>query len=179
MVFCHTQLYVLSFLFLSFLPLWFCPPPSLLPLPVPPLLLSSLHWVCGLGVIRHMHAEIISSIKNLQLDGEDPRKLLQSWGRLRFPRHVLQWVCRQTWHPSCTRSVQFSSLRQKMQPFLYIDGVLFIEDNSWTSSTTSINRSMNLIKRLLTCDGIFLKVNSFEACWVSQQSDKLHTESFM
>uniref|UniRef100_A0A671YXU7 Myosin IXB n=1 Tax=Sparus aurata TaxID=8175 RepID=A0A671YXU7_SPAAU len=26
---------------------------------------------------------IISSIKNLQLDGEDPRKLLQSWGRLR------------------------------------------------------------------------------------------------
>ncbi|XP_068174654.1 unconventional myosin-IXb isoform X3 [Antennarius striatus] len=39
---------------------------------------------------KHMHAEIISSIKNLQLDGEDPRKLLQSWGRLRFPRHVLQ-----------------------------------------------------------------------------------------
>uniref|UniRef100_I3J098 Myosin IXB n=1 Tax=Oreochromis niloticus TaxID=8128 RepID=I3J098_ORENI len=33
-------------------------------------------------------AEIISSIKNLQLDGEDPRKLLQSWGRLRFPRHI-------------------------------------------------------------------------------------------
>ncbi|XP_063321783.1 si:zfos-588f8.1 isoform X3 [Pelmatolapia mariae] len=39
---------------------------------------------------KNMHAEIISSIKNLQLDGEDPRKLLQSWGRLRFPRHVLQ-----------------------------------------------------------------------------------------
>ncbi|XP_062251057.1 si:zfos-588f8.1 isoform X2 [Platichthys flesus] len=39
---------------------------------------------------KDMHAEIISSIKNLQLDGEDPRKLLQSWGRLRFPRHVLQ-----------------------------------------------------------------------------------------
>ncbi|XP_054873437.1 unconventional myosin-IXb isoform X3 [Amphiprion ocellaris] len=39
---------------------------------------------------KEMHAEIISSIKNLQLDGEDPRKLLQSWGRLRFPRHVLQ-----------------------------------------------------------------------------------------
>uniref|UniRef100_A0A3B4FH16 Myosin IXB n=1 Tax=Pundamilia nyererei TaxID=303518 RepID=A0A3B4FH16_9CICH len=38
---------------------------------------------------KNMHAEIISSIKNLQLDGEDPRKLLQSWGRLRFPRHVL------------------------------------------------------------------------------------------
>uniref|UniRef100_A0A6Q2XQ64 Myosin IXB n=1 Tax=Esox lucius TaxID=8010 RepID=A0A6Q2XQ64_ESOLU len=27
-----------------------------------------------------MHAQIISSIKDLQLDGEDPRKLLQSWG---------------------------------------------------------------------------------------------------
>uniref|UniRef100_H3DDJ4 Myosin IXB n=1 Tax=Tetraodon nigroviridis TaxID=99883 RepID=H3DDJ4_TETNG len=39
---------------------------------------------------KNMHAEIISSIKNLQLDGEDPRKLLQSWGRLRFPRHILQ-----------------------------------------------------------------------------------------
>ncbi|XP_024135205.1 unconventional myosin-IXb isoform X3 [Oryzias melastigma] len=39
---------------------------------------------------KDMHAEIISSIKNLQLDGEDPRKLLQSWGRLRFPRHILQ-----------------------------------------------------------------------------------------
>uniref|UniRef100_A0A3Q3FHY3 Myosin IXB n=1 Tax=Labrus bergylta TaxID=56723 RepID=A0A3Q3FHY3_9LABR len=39
---------------------------------------------------KDMHAEIISSIKNLQLDGEDPRKLLQSWGRLSFPRHVLQ-----------------------------------------------------------------------------------------
>ncbi|KAM9384178.1 unconventional myosin-IXb isoform 2-T2 [Pholidichthys leucotaenia] len=39
---------------------------------------------------KDMHAEIISSIKNLQLDGEDPRKLLQSWGRIRFPRHVLQ-----------------------------------------------------------------------------------------
>ncbi|XP_078802561.1 unconventional myosin-IXb isoform X8 [Oryzias latipes] len=39
---------------------------------------------------KEMHAEMISSIKNLQLDGEDPRKLLQSWGRLRFPRHILQ-----------------------------------------------------------------------------------------
>ncbi|KAM6922105.1 unconventional myosin-IXb isoform 2-T2 [Xenentodon cancila] len=39
---------------------------------------------------KDMHAEIISSIKNLQMDGEDPRKLLQSWGRLRFPRHILQ-----------------------------------------------------------------------------------------
>ncbi|CAM9290724.1 unnamed protein product [Lampetra planeri] len=27
--------------------------------------------------------------KTSGLDGEDPRKLLQSWGRLRFPRHVL------------------------------------------------------------------------------------------
>lgn len=42
--------------------------------------------------ISDMHAQIISSIKDLQLDGEDPRKLLQSWGRLRFPRHLLQWV---------------------------------------------------------------------------------------
>ncbi|XP_075878957.1 unconventional myosin-IXb isoform X3 [Nelusetta ayraudi] len=41
-------------------------------------------------IYKDMHAEIISSIKNLQLDGEDPRKLLQTWGRLRFPRHVLQ-----------------------------------------------------------------------------------------
>ncbi|KAL1252122.1 hypothetical protein QQF64_019918, partial [Cirrhinus molitorella] len=39
---------------------------------------------------KDMHAQIITSIKDLQLDGEDPRKLLQSWGRLRFPRHVLQ-----------------------------------------------------------------------------------------
>ncbi|XP_049585087.1 unconventional myosin-IXb isoform X2 [Syngnathus scovelli] len=39
---------------------------------------------------KDMHAQMISSIKNLQLDSEDPRKLLQSWGRLRFPRHVLQ-----------------------------------------------------------------------------------------
>uniref|UniRef100_A0A667YIW7 Myosin IXB n=1 Tax=Myripristis murdjan TaxID=586833 RepID=A0A667YIW7_9TELE len=39
---------------------------------------------------KDMHAQIISSIKDLQLDGEDPRKLLQSWGRLRFPRHILQ-----------------------------------------------------------------------------------------
>uniref|UniRef100_A0A671Q2Y7 Unconventional myosin-IXb-like n=1 Tax=Sinocyclocheilus anshuiensis TaxID=1608454 RepID=A0A671Q2Y7_9TELE len=39
---------------------------------------------------REMHVQIINSIKDLQLDGEDPRKLLQSWGRLRFPRHVLQ-----------------------------------------------------------------------------------------
>ncbi|KAK5870302.1 hypothetical protein PBY51_024952 [Eleginops maclovinus] len=41
---------------------------------------------------KDMHAEIISSIKSLQLDGDDPRKLLQSWGRLRFPRHVLQKI---------------------------------------------------------------------------------------
>uniref|UniRef100_A0A8B9KBA6 Myosin IXB n=1 Tax=Astyanax mexicanus TaxID=7994 RepID=A0A8B9KBA6_ASTMX len=39
---------------------------------------------------RDIHAQIMSSIKDLQLDGEDPRKLLQSWGRLRFPRHFLQ-----------------------------------------------------------------------------------------
>nr|XP_057930362.1 unconventional myosin-IXb isoform X6 [Doryrhamphus excisus] len=39
---------------------------------------------------KDMHAQIIRSIKNLQMDGEDPRKLLQSWGRLRFPRRVLQ-----------------------------------------------------------------------------------------
>ncbi|XP_049321383.1 unconventional myosin-IXb isoform X2 [Astyanax mexicanus] len=39
---------------------------------------------------KDIHAQIMSSIKDLQLDGEDPRKLLQSWGRLRFPRHFLQ-----------------------------------------------------------------------------------------
>ncbi|KAI4903676.1 hypothetical protein NFI96_030952 [Prochilodus magdalenae] len=39
---------------------------------------------------REIHAQIMSSIKDLQLDGEDPRKLLQSWGRLRFPRHFVQ-----------------------------------------------------------------------------------------
>ncbi|XP_051978155.1 unconventional myosin-IXb isoform X3 [Xyrauchen texanus] len=39
---------------------------------------------------RDMHDQIINSIKDLQLDGEDPRKLLKSWGRLRFPRHALQ-----------------------------------------------------------------------------------------
>ncbi|CAL8308382.1 unnamed protein product [Lota lota] len=39
---------------------------------------------------KDMHAQIVSSINDLQLDSEDPRKLLQSWGRLRFPRHVLQ-----------------------------------------------------------------------------------------
>uniref|UniRef100_A0A8C2PXS1 Myosin IXB n=1 Tax=Cyprinus carpio TaxID=7962 RepID=A0A8C2PXS1_CYPCA len=39
---------------------------------------------------KDMHVQIINSIKDLQLDGEDPRRLLQSWGRLRFPRHVLQ-----------------------------------------------------------------------------------------
>uniref|UniRef100_A0A671SGJ1 Unconventional myosin-IXb-like n=1 Tax=Sinocyclocheilus anshuiensis TaxID=1608454 RepID=A0A671SGJ1_9TELE len=33
---------------------------------------------------KDMHAQIINSIKDLQLDGEDPRKLLQSWGRLRL-----------------------------------------------------------------------------------------------
>lgn len=79
------------------------------------LLLPSPHWVCVYGVIRDMHAEIISSIKNLQLDGEDPRKLLQSWGRLRFPRHVLQWVCRQTQPQLLSRSVWSSRLRQTLQ----------------------------------------------------------------
>uniref|UniRef100_A0A672M6P9 Myosin IXB n=1 Tax=Sinocyclocheilus grahami TaxID=75366 RepID=A0A672M6P9_SINGR len=29
---------------------------------------------------KEMHVQIINSIKDLQLDGEDPRKLLQSWG---------------------------------------------------------------------------------------------------
>lgn len=49
-----------------------------------------LQCTSTLGRIRDMHAQIINSIKDLQLDGEDPRKLLQSWGRLRFPRHALQ-----------------------------------------------------------------------------------------
>lgn len=61
----------------------YSPPPTPAPTPPSPPL-------SALGAIRDMHAQIISSIKNLQLDGEDPRKLLQSWGRLRFPRHVLQ-----------------------------------------------------------------------------------------
>ncbi|XP_029002610.1 unconventional myosin-IXb isoform X2 [Betta splendens] len=39
---------------------------------------------------KEMHAEIVRSIKNLQLDGEDPRKLLQSWGRHHSPHHALQ-----------------------------------------------------------------------------------------
>ncbi|MBN3317152.1 MYO9B protein, partial [Atractosteus spatula] len=39
---------------------------------------------------KEMHAQIINSIKGLQWDGKDPRTLLQSWGRLRYPRHVLQ-----------------------------------------------------------------------------------------
>ncbi|KAM6962551.1 unconventional myosin-IXb [Aplochiton taeniatus] len=39
---------------------------------------------------KDMHAQIISSIKDLQLEGDDPRRLLQSWGRLRFPKHLLQ-----------------------------------------------------------------------------------------
>lgn len=150
MAFCHTQLYVI---FVPFLPSFVFL--SSLPLPVSPPFLSSAHWVCVLGVIRHMHAEIISSIKNLQLDGEDPRKLLQSWGRLRFPRHVLQWVCRQTWHPFCSRSVQFSCLRQKMlrsninlyrwHPFYWTLSLNLLD--------TSINYSMNQsIRWLLACD---------------------------
>lgn len=98
-----------KFLFLLF--------PLFLPLlPVLPLF-SSIHTTCVytcVCVIRDMHAEIISSIKNLQLDGEDPRKLLQSWGRLRFPRHVLQWVCRQSWRRLFSRSVRCHQLRQNM-----------------------------------------------------------------
>uniref|UniRef100_A0A8C5FL44 Myosin IXB n=1 Tax=Gadus morhua TaxID=8049 RepID=A0A8C5FL44_GADMO len=42
------------------------------------------------GHHKDMHAQIVSSINDLQLDSEDPRKLLQPWGRLRFPRHALQ-----------------------------------------------------------------------------------------
>lgn len=77
------------FFLCPFLPPFVCfpTPPTPLPFELPPLPPSPPR-----GVLRDMHAEIISSIKNLQLDGEDPRKLLQSWGRLRFPRHVLQWV---------------------------------------------------------------------------------------
>uniref|UniRef100_A0A3Q1FZV7 Myosin IXB n=1 Tax=Acanthochromis polyacanthus TaxID=80966 RepID=A0A3Q1FZV7_9TELE len=54
---------------------------------------------------KEMHAEIISSIKNLQLDGEDPRKLLQSWGRLRFPRHVLHRNNRLMWFVPAVQSL--------------------------------------------------------------------------
>ncbi|MGH0156642.1 UNVERIFIED_CONTAM: hypothetical protein FKN15_032294 [Acipenser sinensis] len=40
---------------------------------------------------RDMHAQIIRSIKGLPWDGEDPRKLLQSWSRLQHPRdHFLK-----------------------------------------------------------------------------------------
>uniref|UniRef100_A0A673BL81 Myosin IXB n=1 Tax=Sphaeramia orbicularis TaxID=375764 RepID=A0A673BL81_9TELE len=67
-----------------------------------------LVW-CGLG-LRDMHAQIISSIKNLQLDTEDPRKLLQSWGRLRFPRHILHL----TLHDRTTKSLLH--LHKKKKP---------------------------------------------------------------
>uniref|UniRef100_A0AAX7UER4 Myosin IXB n=1 Tax=Astatotilapia calliptera TaxID=8154 RepID=A0AAX7UER4_ASTCA len=74
---------------LLFLPSFFAPslfPPHLSCFPsLPPVYADC---ACACGVIRNMHAEIISSIKNLQLDGEDPRKLLQSWGRLRFPLKI-------------------------------------------------------------------------------------------
>ncbi|KAK1152491.1 hypothetical protein AOXY_G31171 [Acipenser oxyrinchus oxyrinchus] len=40
---------------------------------------------------KDMHAQIIRSIKGLPWDGEDPRKLLQSWSRLQHPRdHFLK-----------------------------------------------------------------------------------------
>uniref|UniRef100_A0AAY4DI86 Myosin IXB n=1 Tax=Denticeps clupeoides TaxID=299321 RepID=A0AAY4DI86_9TELE len=54
--------------------------------PVP----SLCNCATPVGLTRDMHTQIINSIKDLQLDCEDPRKLLQSWGRLRFPRHLLQ-----------------------------------------------------------------------------------------
>lgn len=85
----HAQLLCVFFFFCPFLPPFVCvptlpiPSPEIPPPPPPP-------SPPPRGVLRDMHAEIISSIKNLQLDGEDPRKLLQTWGRLRFPRHVLQ-----------------------------------------------------------------------------------------
>uniref|UniRef100_A0A671YS92 Myosin IXB n=1 Tax=Sparus aurata TaxID=8175 RepID=A0A671YS92_SPAAU len=71
---------------------------------------------------KDMHAEIISSIKNLQLDGEDPRKLLQSWGRLRFPRHVLhlldsrslKFIVSLTLHDRTTKSLLH--LHKKKKP---------------------------------------------------------------
>lgn len=66
--------------------------PSLPILPTPSVSSPPNSPTFPLGWIRDMHAQIINSIKDLQLDGEDPRKLLQSWGRLRFPRHALQWV---------------------------------------------------------------------------------------
>uniref|UniRef100_A0A8C5FG27 Unconventional myosin-IXb n=1 Tax=Gadus morhua TaxID=8049 RepID=A0A8C5FG27_GADMO len=47
-------------------------------------------WAAKTAGREDMHAQIVSSINDLQLDSEDPRKLLQPWGRLRFPRHALQ-----------------------------------------------------------------------------------------
>uniref|UniRef100_A0A3Q2G5I4 Myosin IXB n=1 Tax=Cyprinodon variegatus TaxID=28743 RepID=A0A3Q2G5I4_CYPVA len=74
------------------------------------------------SVCLEMHSEIISSIKNLQLDGEDPRKLLQSWGRLRFPRHVLhlldsrslKFIVSLTLHDRTTKSLLH--LHKKKKP---------------------------------------------------------------
>uniref|UniRef100_A0A673YN19 Myosin IXB n=1 Tax=Salmo trutta TaxID=8032 RepID=A0A673YN19_SALTR len=68
-----------------------------------------------------MHAQIISSIKDLQLDGEDPRKLLQSWGRLRFPRHLLhlldsrslKFIVGRTIHDRSTKSLHHLNKKKK------------------------------------------------------------------
>uniref|UniRef100_A0A3B3Z691 Myosin IXB n=1 Tax=Poecilia mexicana TaxID=48701 RepID=A0A3B3Z691_9TELE len=67
-----------------------------------------------------MHSEIISSIKNLQLDGEDPRKLLQSWG-LRFvtvqsllDSQSLKFIVSLTLHDRTTKSLLH--LHKKKKP---------------------------------------------------------------
>ena len=157
MVFYQTLLYVFffspSFLLLSFFPIFLMFFPSLL-------LLPNSHFsfplytlfVCMCGVIRDMHAQIISSIKNLQLDGEDPRKLLQSWGRLRFPRHVLQWVCRQTWCQSFSRQLRQNMLLLKLCfSFPRVQCRLVQHKLTWIVITvsvtaTSLNGSCDLIQ---------------------------------
>lgn len=154
-MFCHTLLCFYSFFVPAyfscclFFPHLFSPPFSCSPYcPIIP----SPHYVrVCVCVIRVMHAEIISSIKNLPLDGEDPRKLLQSWGRLRFPRHILQWVCRQTWRQffsgsvgsGRTRSYRSFVSRQQTILILYIhfsNESLMIWDLVQTSQTLLLHQ---------------------------------------
>ncbi|TSK53780.1 Unconventional myosin-IXb [Bagarius yarrelli] len=84
---------------------------------------------------RDMHAQIISSIKDLQLDGEDPRKLLQSWGRLRYPRHPLQ-KHKNTKHKQLIPKTSLSKLIEtlaKAEPFFIRCLRSNAEKHSWRS----------------------------------------------
>uniref|UniRef100_A0A8C8HBY7 Unconventional myosin-IXb n=1 Tax=Oncorhynchus tshawytscha TaxID=74940 RepID=A0A8C8HBY7_ONCTS len=66
-----------------------------------------------------MHAQIISSIKDLQLDGEDPRKLLQSWGRLRpfslslLDSRSLKFIVGRTLHDRTAKSLLHLNKKKK------------------------------------------------------------------